>query len=90
VNTEVTHELGPGAGAEYTDLAVDQSGLVLYLNSINLTITASRDPQGDRLLMAFCRDLAGAATIVADELNLKLHPRPRLRKPQDESPSHDH
>jgi hypothetical protein len=76
VSTEVTHALDPGAGAQYTDLGPDQSGLVLYLGSMTLVISAAPDPRGDRLLRAFCLELVQAATIVADELKLKLYPPP--------------
>jgi hypothetical protein len=88
VSTKVTHTVAPNAGAQYTDLADDRSGLTLYLNSITLVITGPPNPHGDQLLMDFCVQLSNAAALVADELNLKLHTAPR--KLWDESQSHDH
>jgi hypothetical protein len=64
------------------------SRLVLYLNSITLVITGAPNQCGDRLLMDFCVELARAASVVADEMNLKLHPVPR--KLWDESHPHGH
>ena len=83
------HALDPGAGAEYRDLGADQSGLVLYLGSMTLLINAAPDPRGDRLLMAFCNEVAQAATIVADELRLKLSPQPLRALPREEGQSDD-
>jgi hypothetical protein len=89
VSTEVTHALDQGAGASYKELEDDQSGLMLYLGSMTLVIRATPDPRGDRLLMAFCHEVVQAASIVADELRLKLSPPvPRLIS-REESRSDD-
>ncbi|TDP93766.1 hypothetical protein [Labedaea rhizosphaerae] len=89
MSTEVTHALDPGAGAQYTELEADQSALMLYLGSMTLVIRATPDPRGDRLLMAFCHELVQAATIVADELQLKLSPQPPRLISREESESDD-
>ncbi|TDP96225.1 hypothetical protein [Labedaea rhizosphaerae] len=90
MTAQVTYSLRTKAKAEYTQLTVHQSALVLYLNSADVVITAAPDDDGARLLLDFCVELAREASILADELDPKYTPQGRHAKPRDEGQPYDY
>ena len=61
--------------------------LSLHLDTFDLVITSTPDPEGDQLLLGFCLDLVKEASALAGDLAAKLTPPSHVSG--EESQPHD-
>lgn len=82
----MTHSIIQEAGAKYMQLSC-RPALVLHLDAFDLVIKSTLDPEGDRLLLGFCLELAQEASTLASALAAKFTLPTTSR---DEVQPHDH
>lgn len=59
---------GPDAAAAFMRITPQIPALVIYLDPVNMAIQLPPTPDGERVLVKFCRELAQAATRLADAI----------------------